>query len=72
MEQLVKAKHLIELVVGQKGGVVGQTSRSQGGAQSPPLEVIEVIHAATIGVSAIPYFHPRSKSQGEQPGTMWK
>ena len=52
MEQLVKAKHLIELVVGQKGGVVGQTSWSQGGAQSPPLEVIEVIHAATIGVSA--------------------
>ena len=52
MEQLIKAKHLIEFVVGQKGGVVGQTSRSQGGAQSPPLEVIEVIHAATIGVSA--------------------
>ena len=53
LKQLVKARHLKEFMVGKKGGAMGQTSGSQRGAQPPPLEINEVIHATSVGVSAI-------------------
>ena len=44
LDQLVKARHLKEFVV-------GQTSGNQGNAFPPPLGIIEVIHATFIGIS---------------------
>ena len=52
LEQLIKAGHLKEFVVGQGGSTAGQTSGNQGNAILPPLRIIEDIHAASIGVSA--------------------
>ncbi|XP_030930617.1 uncharacterized protein LOC115956350 [Quercus lobata] len=51
LEQLVKARHLKEFVVGQGARNVGQGSGSQGNTFLPPLGIIEVIHAASIGVN---------------------
>lgn len=43
LEQLVKARHLKEFVVGQEGGNVGQGLGSQGNRLPLPLGIIEVI-----------------------------
>ena len=52
LEQLVKARHLKEFVVGQGGSTAGQTLGNQGNAIPPPLGIIEVIHVASMGASA--------------------
>ena len=52
MEQVVKTGHLKEFMVGQGGSTTRQKSRNQGNALPLPLEIIEVIHASFIGVSA--------------------
>nr|XP_023918601.1 uncharacterized protein LOC112030147 [Quercus suber] len=51
LEQLVKAGHLKEFVFGQGGANASQGLKSRGNTLPPPLEIIEVIHAASIGVS---------------------
>ena len=56
LEQLVKARHLKEFVVGQGGSTAGQTLGNQGNAIPPPLGIIEVIHATSIGTSTS---HPK-------------
>ena len=44
--------HLKEFVVGQEGVNIGQGSGSQSNnALPPPLGIIEVIHATSVGVS---------------------
>ena len=48
LEQLIKAGHLKEFVVGQRGGNVGQGLRNQGNTLPLPLGIIEVIHAASM------------------------
>lgn len=51
LEQLVKSEHLKEFVVDFGNGASRQASRSQGNALPPPLGVIDVIHAASIGTN---------------------
>lgn len=51
LEQLVKLGHLKEFVVGQRGGNVAQGSGSQGNTLPPPLRIIEVIHATSVGMN---------------------
>jgi len=52
LEQLVKAGHLKEFLVGEEGASVGQESGNCcDRALPPPLGVIEVIHATSWGVS---------------------
>lgn len=51
LEQLGKARHLKEFVVGQEVGSTSQGSGSQGNTILPPLGIIKVIHATSIGVS---------------------
>ena len=49
LEQLVKSGHLKEFVVNPKGGSAEQAPRSRRNTLPPPLGVIEVIHAASMG-----------------------
>lgn len=49
--QLVKSEHLKEFVVDFGNGASRQASRSQENALPPPLGVIDVIHAASIGTN---------------------
>ena len=49
LEQLVKAGHLREYTVGQGGDITGQAPGSQGRTMPPPLNIIKVIHAVSIG-----------------------
>ena len=51
LEQLVKAGHLKEFVVGHGGVSNGQGLGSRGNTLPPPLGIIKVIHATTIRVS---------------------
>ncbi|XP_065624638.1 uncharacterized protein LOC136065417 [Quercus suber] len=51
LEQLVKSEQLKEFVAEPESSVARQASRSQGNTTPPPLGVIEVIHAASIGTS---------------------
>ena len=51
LEQLVKLGHLKEFVVEPGSGVTGQTLRPRGNTLPPPLGVIEVIHAASMGTT---------------------
>lgn len=51
MEQLVKSGHLKEFVVAPEGNAAGQASRTQESTLPLPLEVIEVIHAASISTN---------------------
>ena len=51
LEQLVKAGHLKEFIVRQEGGNVGQGLGSRGNTLPLPLGIIEVIHAASIGMN---------------------
>ena len=47
----MKVGHLKEFIVGQGGGNVGQGLGSQGNTLPLPLGIIEVIHAASIGMN---------------------
>ena len=47
----MKSRHLKEFVAAQEGRTIRQTSRNRGNTLPPPLRVIEVIHAASIGMS---------------------
>ena len=49
LEQLVKARYLKEFVMDPRSQEVRQGTRSCGNPLSPPLGVIEVIHAAPRG-----------------------
>ena len=49
LEQLVKSKHLKKFVVNPEGDSGGEAPRSWGNTLSPPLCVIKVIHAASMG-----------------------
>lgn len=49
LEKLVKPGHLKEFVVEPKSGEIRQTSRPRGNSLPPPLRVIEVIHATSMG-----------------------
>ena len=49
LEQLVRSGHLKEFVLESRGQEIGQTARPWGNLLSPPLGVIEVIHAASMG-----------------------
>ena len=51
LELLVRAGHLRMYVVSQGSSITGQASGSREGVMPPPLSIIEVIHAALIGVS---------------------
>ena len=52
LEQLVKSGHLKEFVVGQEGVSAGQGSRNRSNnTLPPPLGIIEVIHATSMGIS---------------------
>lgn len=48
LEQLVKAGHIKEFMVGQGGSMAGQISRNQGNVLPPPLGIIVVILATSI------------------------
>lgn len=49
LEQLVKSGHLKEFVLELMSGKIGQTIRPRRNTLPPPLGVIEVIHAASMG-----------------------
>ena len=52
LEQLVKSGHLKEFVVDQEGVSAGQGSRNRSNnTLPPPLGIIEVIHATSMGIS---------------------
>jgi len=52
LEQLVKAGYLKEFVVDPRNQEAGQGTRPWGNPLPPPLGVIEVIHAASLGTLA--------------------
>ncbi|XP_075670445.1 uncharacterized protein LOC142640257 [Castanea sativa] len=51
LEQLVRSGHLKEFVLESRGGETGQITRPRGNLLPPPLGVIEVIHATSMGTS---------------------
>ena len=51
LEQFVKSGHLKEFIMAPKGGATGQAPKAQRDTLPPPVGVIEVIHAASMGTS---------------------
>lgn len=51
LEQLVKSRHLKEFIVDPGNGATKHALRSRGNALPPPLDVIEVIHVASMGTN---------------------
>ena len=49
LEKLIRLGHLKEFVLEPKSGETGQTTRSHGNTLPPPLGVIEVIYATSMG-----------------------
>lgn len=47
----MKFRHLKELVMAPEGGTIRQLSRTQGNSLPPPLGIIKVIHATSMGTS---------------------
>ena len=47
----MKFRHLKELVMAPEGGTIRQLSRTQGNSLPPPLGIIKVIHATSMGIS---------------------
>ena len=47
----MKFRHLKELVMAPEAGTIRQLSRTQGNSLPPPLGIIKVIHATSMGTS---------------------